>query len=162
MVICAALSGLVVVAGCGQPAERRAVETTVEAAGTEEAALAAMGFDVAQVAAEPSAGAGPGREGRAHRRPLRVLLHRNVLHGEAVVQTKDGPRTVVVQRGTVTAVDAAKITVKSSDGFTLTWTLGDPLRVVEHRRTIQPSDVTVGAEVGVAGPTGTARLIVIR
>jgi hypothetical protein len=82
-----------------------------------------------------------------------------------VVRTKDGNRTVVVQRGTVTAITDTSVTVKSTDGFTLTWTYGDKLRVVEHRATVQPKDVAVGAAVGIAGAKdgdkAVARLIVI-
>ena len=81
------------------------------------------------------------------------------------MQTKDGVKTVDVQRGTVTAIDARTMTVKSTDGFTLTWTLGGDLKVFEHRTAVQPSAVKVGTEVGVAGvkdgTTTTARLIVI-
>ena len=57
------------------------------------------------------------------------------------------------------------MTVKSTDGFTLTWTFGDPMQVLEHRTTIQPTDVKTGETVGVAGvqngSTETARLVVI-
>lgn len=143
---------------------------------TEGAALVAMGFAPADLG--PAAnGVGatevaptPEPSGRADRlrdrHRAKVLLRRNVLHGEAVVQGRDGvTRTVVVQRGTVTAIDATTITVKSSDGFTLTWTFGSPLHVVEHRTSIQPNQVAVGAQVGVAGAKDgdktMARLIVI-
>ena len=62
------------------------------------------------------------------------------LHGEAVVKTKDGgTKTVAVQRGEVTAIDGDSVTVKSTDGFTLTWTFGDELRVVERRTTVRPT-----------------------
>jgi len=180
VVVAALAVGLVGVSACGRFGDRAAPDamgepvagaTTVDATGAEEAVLAAMGFEAAaQVepgigpTPDPSAGPGSGKDraNRPHRRPLTVFLHRNVLHGEVVVQTKDGPQTVAVQRGTVTAIDDRSITVKSADGFTATWTFGDPLHVIEHRTTIKPTDVTVGAEVGVAGPKGTARLIAIR
>jgi len=88
-----------------------------------------------------------------------------VLHGEAVVQTEEGTKTVVVQRGEVTAITASSVTVKSNDGFTLTWTFSDQLRVFERRNQIQPSAVAVGARIGVAGEKTSgdpsARLIVI-
>jgi len=102
----------------------------------------------------------PGR----HKR-LRFAFGRNLLHGEAVVQTDQGTRTVVVQRGTVTAINDTSITVKSADGFTLTWTFGNPIHVIEHRVSIQPSAIAVGATVGLAGgkdgDTAIARLIVV-
>lgn len=95
-----------------------------------------------------------------------MLLRRNTLHGEAVVKTKDGgTQTVAVQRGEVTAIDGDSMTVKSTDGFTVTWTFGDDLRVVEHRATVRVSDVKVGTTLGVAGAKdgdkGAARLILI-
>ncbi|QOC94433.1 hypothetical protein [Micromonospora craniellae] len=73
---------------------------------------------------------------------------------------------MAVQRGVVTAVDGGGgMTVKSADGFTLNWTFGDGLRVVERGRTIPSSDVEVGTELGVAGAKAgdstTARLIVV-
>ena len=95
-----------------------------------------------------------------------MLLRKNTLHGEAVVKTKDGgTQTVAVQRGEVTAIDGNSMTVKSTDGFTMTWTFGEDLRVVERRATVQPSEVKVGATLGVAGAKdgdkGVARLILI-
>jgi hypothetical protein len=81
------------------------------------------------------------------------------------VQTDDGTRTIAVQRGTVTAIDDDSMTVESTDGFTLTWSFGEKLRVIERRKAVQPDDVDVGTEVGVAGAkdgdTATARLIVM-
>ena len=96
----------------------------------------------------------------------RKALRKNTLHGEIVVPTKDGEKTVLVQRGEVTALDDNGITVESSDGFSLTWTYGEKLRVVERRATVEASDaLQVGDQVGVAGAKtddgGTARLIVI-
>jgi hypothetical protein len=156
----------------------------------EGEALAAMGFDAQDIAAgEPAfagakiagnaaAAAGPdasaapgasrapkGKDWRK-RRLLRVALAHNTLHGEAVVQTKDGQTiTVVVQRGTITEVTDSSVTVKSTDGFTLTWRYADNLRVVERRQTIQPSNVKVGMQIGVAGAkdgaSDVARFIVV-
>ncbi|MET8123412.1 hypothetical protein [Micromonospora sp. NPDC005189] len=170
------------VSGCGaaevasQPAREAAVEVAA-AMGVEGQALAAMGFDANDLdvqtlaaPATPAPGASPSaREKRGEewrkRRQARVLLRKNTLHGEAVVQTKDGTKTVAVQRGEVTAIDGDSMTVKSTDGFTMTWTFGDDLRVVERRATVQPSEVKVGAKLGVAGAKdgdkGVARLILI-
>ncbi|GAA2717892.1 hypothetical protein ACFY2R_05145 [Micromonospora olivasterospora] len=178
------------VAGCG-PAEvteagRQEAAVEVSAAlGEDGQALAALGFDpgdldLERVAApapaasgepSPSAGEKARRGERAEewrkRHRARVLLRRGTLHGEAVVRTKDGgTRTVAVQRGEVTAIDGDSMTVKSTDGFTMTWAFGENLRVVERRTTIQPSAVKVGTTVGVAGAkngdTATARLVLIR
>ncbi|GAA2193967.1 hypothetical protein [Micromonospora lupini] len=177
------------VSGCGaaevasQPARDAAVEVAA-AMGVEGQALTAMGFDATDLdvqtvaaPATPAPGASPtakdkdkdkqkrGEEWRM-RHQARVQLRKNTLHGEAVVQTKDnGTQTVAVQRGEVTAIDGDSMTVKSTDGFTMTWTFGDDLRVVERRATVQPSEVKVGAKVGVAGAKdgdkGVARLVLI-
>lgn len=189
------VTGIAGVTACGQPGTATrspadtATESTVEvieALGMEAGALAAMGFNLADLAltgpgqapaagaagAGPSpaasASAGPQRRGEAWRKrhAYRVLLRRNTLHGEAVVKTRDGTtRTVVVQRGTVTELNDTTITVKSTDGYTLTWTFGDPMHVIEHRDTIKANEIQVGAEVGVAGAKDgsatLARLIVI-
>jgi hypothetical protein len=175
------------VTGCGaaevasQPAREAAVEVAA-AMGVEGQALAAMGFDaddldVRTVAAPatPTPDTSPtakekAREKRGEewrkRHQARVLLRRNTLHGEAVVKAKDGgTQNVAVQRGEVTAIDGDSMTVKSTDGFTMTWTLGDDLRVVERRETVQPSEVKVGTTLGVAGAKdgdrAVARLILI-
>ncbi|MET7707186.1 hypothetical protein [Micromonospora sp. NPDC005413] len=178
------------VSGCGaaevasQPAREAAVEVAA-AMGVEGQALAAMGFDANDLdvqtlaaPATPAPGASPSAQEKAQekarekrgeewrkRRQARVLLRKNTLHGEAVVQTKDGTKTVAVQRGEVTAIDGDSMTVKSTDGFTMTWTFGDDLRVVERRATVQASEVKVGAKLGVAGAKdgdkGVARLILI-
>jgi hypothetical protein len=174
-------------AGCG-PAplgQDTAKETAVEVAaamGADGQALAALGFDAADLdvdpVAAPSAAASAGEQAgpqdkrgeRAEdwrkRHRARVLLRKNTLHGEVVVQTKDGgTKTIAVQRGQVTAIDDREMTVRSADGFTMTWTFGDKLRVVERRTTVQPSDLKVGTTVGVAGTKdgdgGSARLIVV-
>ncbi|WBB65889.1 hypothetical protein [Micromonospora sp. WMMD812] len=176
------VSGCGVAERAGQPAREAAVEVAA-AMGAEGQALAAMGFDadeldVVDVAAQASPSAAPTptatgdkpRRERAEelrkRRQARVLLRKNTLHGEAVVQTKDGgTKTVAVQRGEVTAIDGDSMTVKSTDGFNMTWRFGDDLRVVERRTSVQPSDVKVGTTLGVAGAkdgdAGVARLIVV-
>jgi hypothetical protein len=145
----------------------------------EATALTALGFsdsDVTAAGATAADATGPsaapsGRPGRGDKHPLlrrltiRRALGKNVLHGEVTVQTKDGTKIIEVQRGTVTAITDTTVTVKSTDGFVLTWTFGTPIHVIEHRTTVQPTDVVVGTVVGVAGTkdgsTDTARLIVI-
>jgi hypothetical protein len=130
----------------------------------ESEALAAMGIEPDDLAAaQPSAP--PSKKGWEGRRPQKVLLHRNVLHGEAVVQTKEGNVTVMVQRGEVTAISSTSVTVKSTDGFTMTWSFHPELRVIERRATIQAGEIKAGAQVAVAGPKNDdkpqARLIVV-
>jgi hypothetical protein len=176
------LLGLVGLSACAPDANTGTTNASdsVEVPGdltAEGQALAAMGFQTADLtpvrdprpvastdpSTSPSTGAKRGDRVGPHR--ARVFLRRNVLHGEAVVQTKDGVKTIAVQRGTVTAITDTSITVKSTDGFTQTWTFGKPINVIEHRTTVQPSSVKVGTTIGVAGPKEnggyTARLIVI-
>jgi hypothetical protein len=163
------------------PADAAAVDVAAGAAADlagdlagdlEGQALAALGFAPAELPAqEPSpeaspAGPGDERGERGKRRqPLRrAMLRGRVLHAEAVVQTKEGVRTVLSQRGEITAIDGDSVTVKSADGFSLTWAFGKDLRVVERRRTVQPADLAVGTEIGVAGAReddgAVARLII--
>ncbi|MBQ1043828.1 MULTISPECIES: hypothetical protein [unclassified Micromonospora] len=169
-------------AGCGAARPGAEPDQAVEvsaALGAEGQALAALGvdtddLDVDPVAAPAPAGtpqAGPDGKGerakdgnRRHR--ARVLLRRNTLHGEAVVRTRDGgTKTVVVQRGEVTAIDDRSMTVKSTDGFTVTWTFGEKLRVVERRTAIRSNDIKIGTTVAVAGAKDgdkrVARLVVV-
>jgi hypothetical protein len=124
----------------------------------EASALQAVGFDTGLDAAPaPSASAPVPARARA----IRAYLRKNTLHGE--VTMKD--RTIVVQRGTVTAVTATSVSVKSSDGFALTWTFGDQLRVRQGKKKADKNALKTGEEIGIAGvKTGTAdtaRLIAI-
>ncbi|GIF49366.1 hypothetical protein DFJ67_2189 [Asanoa ferruginea] len=175
------LTGCGLASSGGQVADQ--AYDVVAGMGAEGEALAAMGFDPDDItpaelaelklnAPSPSPSATVGPKGKGHngdrgkRLKARVLLRKNTLHGEAVVQTKDGTtQTVLVQRGQVTAVDSDSITVKSTDGFSLTWSFADDLRVVERRNSIEAKQLAVGAQVGVAGTKsgdgGSARLIVI-
>jgi hypothetical protein len=177
-IVVAVASGLLGLAACGRPGAEGEVDATeVSNLSWDVQAMESLGIapddlpPVAAVAgqaavADPTPTAKPGRDGDRHRRWKRLRFpFRNTLHGEAVVQTEEGTKTVVVQRGAVTAITSTSVTVRSSDGFTLTWTFSDQLRVFERRNQIQPSAVEVGAPIGVAGEkTGggtVARLIVI-
>ncbi|MEV2237883.1 hypothetical protein [Micromonospora sp. NPDC049891] len=170
-------------AGCGVGrAERDATPASavevVAAMGAEGQALAALGLDPeeldpeasAAAPVEPTPSAGRKRQERVEewrkRRAARVLLRQNTLHGEVVVQTREGgTKTVAVQRGEVTALADDAITVKSTDGFTRTWTFAEDLRVVERRKSITSNDIKVGTKLGVAGAINgdqaQARLIVV-
>jgi hypothetical protein len=94
----------------------------------------------------------------------RKLLRRNTLHGELTLQTRKGVHTVVVQRGTVTAVTATTLTVTSTDGSAQIWTVTGAVRIRKDQKKADRSALTDGATVRVtgarAGATTTARLIV--
>ena len=183
--------GLLGVAACGASPSPQASLATMT---PEATALTALGFANSDVAGDagtaadapgqanapadvtatgspaPDASAAPNKGNRRHPGLRRLLIRRatmakHVEHGSVTVQTRNGDVTIDVQRGTITAISSTSMTVKSADGFTLTWTFGDKMRVLENRSTIQPTDVKVGETVGVAGEksgsTETARLVVI-
>ena len=155
-----ALTGLLALTACGAAPQAAPAAAAVDVA-DEAQALTAVGF-ATEVTPAPSSSASADRK----RRPgLRKHLRKNTLHGEITVQGKDAVRTIVVQRGTVTAVDTAGVTVKSTDGFTQTWTFGDKLKVVQAKKAVEVSAVKTGAEVGVAGAKdgdkSIARLVAI-
>ncbi len=135
----------------------------------EQTALTAAGFtadDVTTGTTTSTAAPGNAKHPRLRRLAIRKLaLKGKVEHGQVTVETKTGDQTIDVQRGTVTAITATTMTVKCTDGFTLTWTTSGPLKVIEARTQIQPSAVTVGEFVGVAGiqdgANATAKLVVI-
>jgi hypothetical protein len=169
------LAGVLGLAGCGAAASPTNPAPAGADLSAEADALQALGFntglaaDPSPSAPAPGASAAPNANGPAKNRHPRIaerrFLSRNVLHGEITVQTKAGVRTVVVQRGTVTAVSATTVEVRSTDGFTLAWTFGANLRVVENLHKVGPTALKTGQKIGVAGAQNgsatDARLIVI-
>jgi hypothetical protein len=162
---------LLALAGCARSTGNEATDTTLS---WDAQALESIGFtteDLADPVTTVTQSPAPGKQAQGKNRIItrhklvRFAFGKRALHGEAVVQTDDGTKTVVVQRGTVTAVDATTVTVKSADGFTLTWTFGDAVKVIKDRAQAAPSALTVGTAVGVAGEkdgsTTTARLVVV-
>jgi|GEM_PF-1634140 len=70
------------------------------------------------------------------------------LHGSYVVEDPDGGyRTVLSQRGEVTAVSSTSLTVRSDDGFTATYRLTDDTSVLAG--TDGTDDIEQGADVAV-------------
>lgn len=136
--------------GCGVPTE------VTDIVGAEVVALEEVGYTADETGEAPA----------EKPRTVRKLLRRNALHGEVVVQGRDDQvRTVVVQRGEVTTVTGTGFTVKSSDGFELTWTYGENARVIKQREKIGRDAVRTGVRVGVGGARDgsatTARLVVV-
>jgi hypothetical protein len=116
-------------------------------------------------AAAASAGTASGAAGRGG---LRALGSR-VLHGELTVKAKNGVRTVDTQLGTVTSVSPTSLTVRSQDGFSLTWALGSGTVVRAGGARSSASALAVGQSVRVLGPAAssaggspTARLVRVR
>lgn len=151
----------------------------------EQTALTALGFsdtdvttadagitDAATTAPDVTATASPTRAAHPRRPRLvrlairRAALRGHVEHGEVTVETKKGDKTIAVQRGTITALSGSTMTVKSSDGFTMTWTITGPMTVIARGTQIQPDQIKTGDEIGVAGTASsttaaTARLVVV-
>jgi hypothetical protein len=156
------LAGLLGLTGCGVAAGQAAADVSDEAA-----ALQTVGLDTTTATGpSPSASAAPAAKAKAgHVRAIRRYLRKNTLHGEVTVQGKDGPRTIVVQRGTITAVTSTSVSVKSSDGFAETWTLAPKVRLVQDKKKVTASALKTGESIGVAGTkdgsTDTARLAVL-
>jgi hypothetical protein len=138
----------------------------------EQSALSALGFsngDVVPAAQTstraPTGTATKGAHAGLRRLALRRELRKHVEHGQITVETKKGDQIIAVQRGTVTAISSTSVTVKSTDGFSLTWTIGSPVSVLDHGTKSDVNAIKTGETVGLAGTqadsTATARLIVV-
>ena len=110
----------------------------------------ASGSDaVGQTAASgPSTGGGPGS-------PIGHGFPGAVLHGTYVVTDPDGGyRTVVTQRGEVTAVSGTSLTLRSTDGFVATYRLSDGSDGTDGTRVLGGTggvrDIATGDAVGVS------------
>jgi hypothetical protein len=158
-----AATATLALAGCGAAATESPALSDVA---SEAVALQAVGFST-DLDTDPSPAA-TAKDKKAGVRPrvVRNLLRRNALHGEVTVQAKDEVKTVVVQRGKITSVNDQGLTVESTDGFKLTWSYGDPLRIVRKREAVDRSTLKTGTEVGIGGvrtgETTAARLIVVK
>jgi hypothetical protein len=160
------LAGVLGLAGCG------AAASTPSGLADEANALAQVGFDTGlQGTPAPSASASAGASSQvgkreAGRKAVRKYLRKNTLHGEVTVQGKDGTKTIVVQRGSVTAVNGGSLTVKSTDGYTLTWTLAGKATIVQNKKKVEATALKAGEQVGVAGTkdgsADDARLIAVK
>lgn len=80
-----------------------------------------------------------------------------ILHGAMVVEGKQGTTSAVtVQRGQVTGSGPSTLTVASSDGFSMTWTVDGSTQIRSRgHRASSLADLTVGSMVGVVGGATT-------
>jgi hypothetical protein len=90
-----------------------------------------------------------------------------VLHGELVIAGPNGTgQTVVIQSGTVTQVQGDSVTVRSTDGYTVTWTLNGQTVVRTGWAQGSVKDIvkgdTVRAEGTRSGGSTVARLVAER
>ncbi|WP_426509167.1 hypothetical protein ACPPVO_00630 [Dactylosporangium sp. McL0621] len=104
---------------------------------------------VAQPTPEPSAPSAPSHQSHGD-------MLKGVLHGEGIVETKNGPVRVALQNGEATKVTATAVTVQSSDGFTRTWQIPKDLKVYDKRHTVQPNGVQSGTQLTIAGTAAAA------
>lgn len=117
--------------------------------------------------ASPSAAApATGQDKHQDKHKARGILDtKRVLHGEFVVTAKGGSRVVDVQRGTVTTVSTASVSLKSSDGFTGTYAVSATVRVRKSGAKADIAAVKVGDAVVVVATkldgAVTARSIVV-
>ncbi len=106
----------------------------------------------------------PGVDPEGHPRPGfgAGRMGRGMVHGQFTVKNGSGYQTYAVQMGQVTAVSAQSITVKSSDGYTQTYTV-QPSTIVDSQSngisTVQKND-TVRIQALVQGGQQTATNIV--
>lgn len=68
-------------------------------------------------------------------------------HGEFTTHTKTGDKVLDVQRGTVTGLKGGSITVRSTDGFTATYTTDQATKVRKDKKTAQVGQIAVNDRV---------------
>ncbi|HVQ92385.1 MAG TPA: hypothetical protein VMU51_15220 [Mycobacteriales bacterium] len=151
--------------GTGGPRRKRPVRTAVVAAVAAAAVAVAGGVALAatrdgsgtSAQSGPGAGGGPGGTGGGPGGAGGVLAA--VAHGEVVVADSSGSYvTRLVQTGTVSAVSATSITVKSADDYTVTYTVADGTSVDNGTDAI--GDVATGHTVTVLASTDKAAVTV--
>jgi hypothetical protein len=100
-----------------------------------------------------------------HRLARARLLLRGI-HGQFTYQTKNGPKTLAFERGTIQSVSGNSVTVAASDGTTWTWQVVGNTVVREDGKKVDRSSLATGQRVFAGGPVvsgaDNARLIVIR
>jgi len=120
--------------------------------------------DTALSAGTPDPGTGPGagtaagdRLGKGMRMGMgrRGLLNR-IEHGELTLRTKQGDRTVDLQRGVVSAVSPTSISVTSPDTFAATYTVDSSTKVRTRSGLVSISAVHNGDQVFVVATAGKA------
>ncbi len=142
---------------------------TLQAAGG--AAFGSVPTPTASPSASPTAPRpdDPDRRGKGGRFPHGRfgVLGGGMLHGEFVAKDKDGKVvTRVVQHGTVTAVSASSVSLKSEDGFTGTYAVTKDSRVRVGGGPGAITGVKTGNEAWVvatkSGSTSTATVLVVK
>jgi hypothetical protein len=88
------------------------------------------------------------------------------MYGQFTYETKEGPRTLAFERGTITSVGGGDVVVRAADGTTFAWVLTSTSVVREDGTKEAVSTLAQGQTVFAGGPvtsgTRDVRLIVIR
>jgi hypothetical protein len=88
------------------------------------------------------------------------------MDGQFTFETKNGPKTLAFERGTIQSVSGQDVVVKAKDGTTWNWTLVSDSVVRQDGTKASSSALSAGELVFVGGPVVSgshdARLIVIR
>jgi hypothetical protein len=100
------------------------------------------------------------------RNPLARLALVGGAHGTVTFQTKTGPKTIAVERGTIQSASSSAITVLAKDGTTWTWDLTSSTVVREAGSVVTRDKLSTGEQVLVGGQVvsgvNDARLIRIQ
>lgn len=86
------------------------------------------------------------------RRPLLRLRLVGGEHGEVTFQTKAGPKTIAIERGTIQSVSSSNMTVVAKDGTTWTWDFTTSTKVHDAGKTVPSTNLSMGELVFVGGP----------
>ena len=89
-------------------------------------------------------------------------LGRRLLHGEVTLHTKDGVKTIVMARGSVTALSDDAIKVKSSDGIETSFAINDDTRFGFRNEPDPTAELKVGEDAFVAGEKSGERAVARR
>jgi hypothetical protein len=89
-----------------------------------------------------------------------------VVHGQDTVRTKTGYQTIDFQVGAVTAKSGNTLTVTSTDGYKLVWTLNSKTVIRDLGKAVTASALKTGQTIRISGTaTGagaTARIVQVR
>ena len=124
---------------------------------------------LADLSSATSSTPAPAASATATRRVARALIRLRLLggmYGQYTFETKNGPRTLAFERGTVLSVEGSDVTVKATDGTTWTWVLTGATIVRENGSRTTATNLADGQLVftagQVSGTTRDARLVVVR
>jgi hypothetical protein len=84
--------------------------------------------------------------------PLLRLAAVGGVHGQVTFETKNGPKTLAFERGTIQSASASEITVVAKDGTTWTWDVLPSTIVRSAGQTVAANKLAVGEQVFVGGP----------